>query len=158
MFGKQHFYWLFSSIRIKLLLVSIHRFEFSYGEQPTATPTATTSYIVTASHAISGISTNDTVTVTVTPNSATITPGSLTSLCQNGTVSIPYTVTCSFGAGNVFTAQLSDASGNFTTPITIGTLTGFARPEAELLMLQFPIAHRLAADTEFALLLPHLQQ
>jgi hypothetical protein len=38
-------------------------------------------------------------------------------------VSVPYTITGSFTAGNVFTAQLSDASGSFSSPTTIGTVT-----------------------------------
>ena len=39
-------------------------------------------------------------------------------------VSVPFTVTGAFPAGNVFTAQLSDASGSFSSPTTIGTLSG----------------------------------
>ena len=42
---------------------------------------------------------------------------------QNATINIPYTVTGSYYAGNIFTAQLSDATGNFSTPAIIGTLT-----------------------------------
>jgi hypothetical protein len=42
--------------------------------------------------------------------------------CAGATgVSVPYTITGTFNAGNNFTAQLSDASGNFGTPTTIGT-------------------------------------
>ncbi|NBW36810.1 MAG: hypothetical protein EBR30_17650 [Cytophagia bacterium] len=40
-----------------------------------------------------------------------------------GELSISFTNTGTFAAGNIFTAQLSDASGNFTNPIAIGTLT-----------------------------------
>ncbi|HLP10430.1 MAG TPA: hypothetical protein VK177_00760 [Flavobacteriales bacterium] len=36
---------------------------------------------------------------------------------------VPFTTTGIFTAGNVFTAQLSDASGSFSFPLTIGTLT-----------------------------------
>lgn len=42
---------------------------------------------------------------------------------QNATINIPYTVTGSYYAGNIFTAQLSDATGNFLAPTIIGTLT-----------------------------------
>jgi uncharacterized repeat protein (TIGR03803 family) len=42
--------------------------------------------------------------------------------CTNTAISIPYSVTGIFGAGNIFTAQLSDASGTFSFPATIGTL------------------------------------
>jgi hypothetical protein len=37
-------------------------------------------------------------------------------------VTVPYTVSTSLGSGNVFTAQLSDASGSFAAPVTIGTV------------------------------------
>lgn len=36
-------------------------------------------------------------------------------------VTVPYTVSNPFNAGNVFTAQLSDANGSFTSPTVIGT-------------------------------------
>lgn len=38
-------------------------------------------------------------------------------------VSVSYTITGSFAATNDFTAELSDASGSFASPITIGTLS-----------------------------------
>ncbi len=44
--------------------------------------------------------------------------------CQSSTVSVPFTVTGTFNGGNVFTAELSDASGSFAAPTAIGTLTG----------------------------------
>ncbi|WP_291721943.1 T9SS type A sorting domain-containing protein [Bernardetia sp.] len=66
----------------------------------------------------------NTVTVTVTPT-PTITLGTInpTTYCAGETVSIPFTTANPFNAGNTFTAQLSDASGNFTTPIAtqVGT-------------------------------------
>ncbi|MEI6061487.1 MAG: G8 domain-containing protein, partial [Bacteroidota bacterium] len=54
-----------------------------------------------------------------------ITTGSITptSYCPGSAVSVPFTITGPFTSGNVFTAQLSDASGSFTSPTTIGTLT-----------------------------------
>lgn len=39
-----------------------------------------------------------------------------------GQLSISFTITGTFQTGNVFTAQLSDATGSFTNPILIGTL------------------------------------
>ena len=91
---------------------------------PTVTPTVNTSYILTVSNSISGISGNDTVNVIVTPNSATITPGSIaSSLCTSSNYVIPFTVNCNFYSGNIFTVQLSDASGSFASPVSIGTLT-----------------------------------
>lgn len=38
-------------------------------------------------------------------------------------ISVPFTYNGTFQAGNVFTAQLSDASGSFATPVAIGTIS-----------------------------------
>ncbi|MBI3219275.1 MAG: T9SS type A sorting domain-containing protein [Bacteroidetes bacterium] len=43
--------------------------------------------------------------------------------CAGATVNVPYTISGSFTSGNVFTAELSDPTGSFTTRTTIGTLT-----------------------------------
>ena len=45
------------------------------------------------------------------------------SWCKNTSFSIPFTATGTYTSGNVFTAQLSDATGSFTSPTTLGTLT-----------------------------------
>jgi len=47
-------------------------------------------------------------------------------VCAGGTVSVAFSTTGSFGAGNQFEAQLSDASGSFAAPIA--TATGTASP------------------------------
>ena len=54
----------------------------------------------------------------------TITTGTLSSniFCGGSTVNVPFTVDAKAKSGNVFTAQLSDASGDFTTPVAIGSL------------------------------------
>lgn len=39
-------------------------------------------------------------------------------------ISIPFTATGTYNPGNVFTAQLSDASGSFASPVVLGTLSG----------------------------------
>lgn len=44
-------------------------------------------------------------------------------LCNQGNVSIPYTTTIDFQPGNQFIAELSDATGNFSTVTVIGMLT-----------------------------------
>lgn len=54
-------------------------------------------------------------------NIGTISPATF---CSGGNISIPVTAIDIFGSGNIFTAELSDASGNFTSPVTIGTLNG----------------------------------
>ncbi|PQJ10519.1 hypothetical protein CJD36_011120 [Flavipsychrobacter stenotrophus] len=46
------------------------------------------------------------------------------SLCASGaSINVPFTATGTFAAGNIFTAQLSDAAGSFASPLNIGTLT-----------------------------------
>jgi len=60
---------------------------------------------------------------TVIPNeiaTGTINP---LSYCPEETVNVPYTVLGTYTAGNVFTAQLSNASGSFASPVNIGTLS-----------------------------------
>jgi hypothetical protein len=53
-----------------------------------------------------------------------ITIGSLPeSLCSGASFSIPFTVNTAYGSNNVFTAQLSNASGSFASPVNVGTLT-----------------------------------
>lgn len=50
-------------------------------------------------------------------------PFSPSSVCAGGTVSISYTVSGTFAAANVFTAQLSDVTGAFpASPVEIGSL------------------------------------
>jgi len=69
----------------------------------------------------------DDVQVTAEAASAnTITTGSVIQgpYCPGETIIIPYSVTGTFNAGNVFTAQLSNAAGSFAAPIAIGTNPG----------------------------------
>ncbi len=58
--------------------------------------------------------------------SASITTGTISGspFCAGAAVIVPFTISGSYISGNIFTAQLSNASGNFTTPVNIGTLTG----------------------------------
>lgn len=44
--------------------------------------------------------------------------------CGGASVSVPFTITGSFNAGNVFSAQLSNHKGSFSSPTVIGTLAG----------------------------------
>ncbi|MBK7945044.1 MAG: hypothetical protein IPJ85_06935 [Flavobacteriales bacterium] len=46
-----------------------------------------------------------------------------TSYCQGVQLSVPYTAAGTFTAGNVFTAELSDANGSFAAPTAIGSLS-----------------------------------
>jgi len=47
-----------------------------------------------------------------------------TSLCPGGNVTIPYIADGIIGSTNVFTAQLSNATGSFSSPVSIGSFTG----------------------------------
>lgn len=47
------------------------------------------------------------------------------SFCAGSTISLSYTA-IDIGGGNTFTAQLSDASGSFASPVNIGSATGNA--------------------------------
>ncbi len=52
-----------------------------------------------------------------------ITTGAVSpAVCAGATLSVPFTAAGTFAAGNVFTAQLSDAAGSFAAPVAIGTL------------------------------------
>jgi hypothetical protein len=61
-------------------------------------------------------------------NDASITTSAVTGspFCVGSPLNVSFTVTGTYNADNVFTAQLSDGSGNFTSPVNIGTLQGTA--------------------------------
>ncbi len=48
---------------------------------------------------------------------------SLVSTCSGLDITVPYTTNASFLSGNTFTVQLSNASGSFSSPINIGTVS-----------------------------------
>jgi len=58
----------------------------------------------------------------------TITTGTIgsSSFCPGATVSVPFTISGTFTAGNVFTAQLSNSAGSFISAVGIGNLTSTA--------------------------------
>jgi hypothetical protein len=46
-------------------------------------------------------------------------------ICAGSTVAVPFTVNGPYGSNNIFTAQLSDANGNFgNNPVSLGSVTG----------------------------------
>ena len=59
----------------------------------------------------------------ITPEVSIAQPVSQTSFCPGDQFQLHYTVTAQFNPGNVFTAQLSDATGSFATPVAIGSTT-----------------------------------
>ena len=71
-----------------------------------------------------GCSIERTVTVTIGQPVASITTGQFAgSYCPGSVLSVPFTTQGVFGAGNVFTALLSDANGSFASATSIGTLS-----------------------------------
>lgn len=77
--------------------------------------------------------TMDDVNITSAPSSNTITTDTgitgspfCVSASTGASVSVPFTSVGTFNAGNVYTAQLSNASGSFASPVSIGTVTSTA--------------------------------
>jgi hypothetical protein len=90
---------------------------------PANTPVGTYTGVLTVKNANGCISTSSTFTITVNavPSIATGTIG--TPICAGSSINVPFTITGTFINGNSFIAQLSDATGAFTSPTSIGTLT-----------------------------------
>ncbi len=64
--------------------------------------------------------------IKITPDGNTIyteNPVEGNEFCFGETITVPYTVTSPFIAGNIFTAELSDEDGLFTSPTNIGSIT-----------------------------------
>jgi hypothetical protein len=59
-------------------------------------------------------------------SAATITTGTISgnSFCAGTSVPVPFSITGVYNSDNIFSAQLSDATGSFTFPITIWNLPG----------------------------------
>lgn len=60
---------------------------------------------------------------TITTNTALVGSPFCVSGSTGATVSVPFTSSGTFNAGNVYTAQLSNAAGSFAAPTNIGTVT-----------------------------------
>ena len=70
------------------------------------------------------ITNTDTFTISSTLIPSVTIGNVVTSFCAGSIIRLPFTVNTPFGTSNTFTAQLSDANGNFTTPVNIGTFNG----------------------------------
>jgi gliding motility-associated-like protein len=70
----------------------------------------------------------DNINITIPSTSNSITTGTITGspFCAGSTFNVPFSSTGTFNAGNIYTAQLSDATGSFASPVTIGTLNSSA--------------------------------
>jgi hypothetical protein len=77
---------------------------------------------------LSTIITSDIIIVDTCLVAPTISTGTVLGapFCQGTQMMVPFTTSGNFNIGNVFTAELSDASGNFTSPIVIGQLTAIS--------------------------------
>ncbi len=111
--------------------------------------TAGTYYIVCQSVINSVTATSNEVLVSV--GNATISTGTITGSpflfsanAPDASVNVPFTTSGTFNNGNVFTAQLSDATGSFATPVNIGTLTGTTSGT-----ISATIPHTTAAGTAY---------
>jgi PKD repeat protein len=73
-----------------------------------------------------GFSIDDIQVIGTSVSTNTITTGTISNLnvCPGNTVQVPFTISGTFTSGNIFTAQLSDGSGTFGSPVNIGTLAG----------------------------------
>lgn len=69
-------------------------------------------------------------TIQSCPNTITTLPPVVTfdtnAVCVHSVIDVPFYSTGVFSAGNIYTAQLSDSTGNFDSPYTIGTFTSSA--------------------------------
>jgi hypothetical protein len=82
------------------------------------------SYAVEVTNATGCANTSATVAVSVSNCGPSVTALSTMTLCQGGTVNVSFNAGGVFNANNIFTAQLSNASGSFASPVNIGTLPG----------------------------------
>lgn len=84
-------------------------------------------------------------TNTITAGTLTGAPFSLADCSSTAAGSIAYTSTGTFNAGNIFTVQLSDASGSFAGAIDIGTLASTANSGT----INFTIPAGISAGTGY---------
>ena len=86
-------------------------------------------YYVVCQSVMSGVSVNSNEVVIIVSDTISITTGTITGSPftvsnESGTsVDVPFTTTGDFDTGNVFTAYLSDSTGNFDDKIAIGSAT-----------------------------------
>jgi hypothetical protein len=84
--------------------------------------TAVGNYSVTVTNSGGCAATSSAVTIQAAATPVTISGTGTRTKCAGDTIKVAFTGS-GFTAGNVFTLQLSNASGSFTTPQDIGTLT-----------------------------------
>jgi hypothetical protein len=93
----------------------------------TANPGSAGNYFYTVKLTSGTCSRNsDAVAVVVASCNTITTTNVATQICAGSALSVNYTASGSFTGGNIFTAQLSDATGSFASPTTIGTVASTA--------------------------------
>jgi hypothetical protein len=65
----------------------------------------------------------DDITISGTPSNTITTVVNTSNVCPCSNYAVTYNSSALFVAGNIFTAELSDATGNFNSPTIIGTLS-----------------------------------
>lgn len=82
---------------------------------------------ITSTQTITGVANGTTSFGTLSQSASSLTTNAISGspFCQGASLSVPFTA-CGFNAGNIFTAQLSDETGSFAAPVTIGTLSATA--------------------------------
>ncbi|MEN9997782.1 MAG: hypothetical protein RI922_772 [Bacteroidota bacterium] len=84
--------------------------------------------VVSSTPSTTGTDNGSNITITLNPCTITtglVSGGPFTVDCSTGDAgSVAFTSSGTFAVGNTFTVQLSNASGSFASPTTIGTLTG----------------------------------
>ena len=70
----------------------------------------------------------DTYNITITGSTATIDIPSIsfTETCAGSSENVAYTISGTFSSGNIFSLQLSNASGSFASPVSIGSVSSTA--------------------------------
>jgi hypothetical protein len=101
---------------------------FTFGWIAPSTPNGNVTFYAAGNAANgNGSDTGDyiyTTTKTITPSPLTTGTVSGSPFCGNSSgISIPYVASGTFSTGNVFTAELSDASGSFANPLALGSVT-----------------------------------
>lgn len=78
---------------------------------------------VTASAQDPGFSVDDVRITSAQSEPTSVSTGALVNeVCAGAAIQVPYTAAGNYQAGNVFTAELSDAAGNFGAAVTIGSV------------------------------------
>jgi hypothetical protein len=106
-----------SAISIPITFLTSANYPYVYITQVTYNPQNSKLYVWGADAAYSyqtnGPGSNQNISTTI----------SQTVFCQGASINVNYTANGSYTAGNIFTAQLSDAAGSFSSPTNLGNVS-----------------------------------